>query len=219
MVGWLGIEQEKVTVIRNGVDPCFNQLALAPAHVRERYGLPPHFLLFVGTIEPRENLERLIAAFNLVAPKIKHTLVIVGARGWKTSPIYGAASASPFRDRILFTGLVDDGDLPAVYNLADAFVYPSVYEGFGIPVIEAMACGTPVVTSNVSALPEVAGDAALLIDPFDVRGLAGAMERIVHDEPLRATLRAKGLERAKRFSWDTSARKSCSAFAISVSEP
>ena len=204
LVDWLGVSQEKVVVVGNGVDARFRPVEITSTAVQDQYRLSLPFMLSVGTIEPRKNLERLIRAFDLVAPKIKHSLVIVGARGWKTSPIYGAYKASPFRDRIVFTGFVNDAELPAVYNLADAVVYPSLYEGFGIPVIEAMACGTPVITSNLSALPEVAGDAALLVDPFDVRALADAMERIVQDEPLRATLRAKGLERAKQFSWDAS---------------
>jgi glycosyltransferase involved in cell wall biosynthesis len=199
------VDSRKVRVIYNGVSERFRPLTESLDSVRLRYNLPERFVLFVGTVEPRKNLARLVEAFDRVGRKIEHSLVVVGAKGWKTSPIYREISRSPLRDRIHVAGFVADGDLPAVYNLADAFVYPSLYEGFGIPVVEAMACGIPVVTSDVSALPEVAGDAALLVDPFDSGALAEALERIVHDEPLRDSLRSKGIERARRFSWDTSA--------------
>jgi glycosyltransferase involved in cell wall biosynthesis len=206
------VDGQKVRVIYNGVSERFHPLTESLDSVRLRYNLPERFVLFVGTVEPRKNLARLVEAFNRVGRKIAHSLVVVGAKGWKTSPIYREIGRSPLRDRIHVTGFVADGDLPAVYNLADAFVYPSLYEGFGIPVVEAMACGTPVVTSDVSALPEVAGDAAVLVDPLDVAQLAEAIERVLHDETLREMLRAKGIERAKRFSWDASAAKVVQCF-------
>jgi glycosyltransferase involved in cell wall biosynthesis len=212
LVKHCSIDARKVDVVYNGVSGRFSRLTGSLEDVRVRYGLPDRFVLFVGTVEPRKNLARLVEAFDHAARKITQSLVVVGAKGWKTSGIYQAIQASPFRDRIHLAGFVADDDLPAVYNLADAFVYPSLYEGFGIPVVEAMACGTPVVTSKVPALSEVAGDAALLVDPLDPRGLAEAMERIVQDEALRATLRAKGLERAKRFSWDASAAQVVQCF-------
>lgn len=199
------VDANKVRVIYNGVSQRFRPVSELLDVVRGRYHLPKKFMLFVGTVEPRKNLTRLVEAFNRAGSKVEQSLVVVGAKGWKTSPLCEEINRSPVRDRIHLAGFVADDDLPAVYNLADALIYPSLYEGFGIPVIEAMACGTPVVTSDVSALPEVAGDAALLIDPLNTSQLADAMERIVHDQPLRASLRAKGIERAKKFSWDESA--------------
>lgn len=206
------IDPQKVKVIYNGVSERFRRLDTSPDEVRDRYDLPKRFFLFVGTVEPRKNLARLVEAFDSVGRHVDHSLVVVGAKGWKASPIYRAIQASPVRDRIRLLGFVADADLPAIYNLADAVVYPSLYEGFGIPIVEAMACGTPVVTSNVSAMPEVAGDAALFIDPLDPRGIAAAMERILQDGALRERLRAKGLERAKRFSWDISAAQVMQCF-------
>lgn len=212
LVRRLEIDPRKITVIYNGVSDRFRSLDTPLDNVQERYRLPKRFFLFVGTVEPRKNLARLIEAFERAGRHLEHSLVVVGAKGWKTSPIYRAIETSRVRDRIQLLGFVADADLPAIYNLADAFVYPSLYEGFGIPIVEAMACGTPVVTSNVSAMPEVAGDAALLIEPLDPHGLAEAMERIVQDGALRNSLRAKGLERAKRFSWDTSAAQVVQSF-------
>ncbi len=212
LIRYCRVDSQKVRVIYNGVSERFHPLSGSLEAVRERYGLPKRFVLFVGTVEPRKNLARLVEAFNHAAGRIEQSLVVVGAKGWKTSPIYQEISRSPVRDRIHVAGFVPDEDLPAVYNLADAFMYPSLYEGFGIPVVEAMACGIPVVTSDVSSLPEVAGDAALLVDPLDTARLAEAMERIVHDHAMRAALRAKGLERAKRFSWDASAAQVVQCF-------
>ncbi len=206
VVKHFGTDAKKIRVIYNGVSDRFRRLDGSLEVARNRYRLPKRFFLFVGTVEPRKNLVRLIQAFNRVGKELDQDLVIVGAKGWMASPLFDEINRSPFRDRIHLTGFVEEVDLPAVYNLADALIYPSLYEGFGIPVVEAMACGTPVVTSNVSALPETANDAAVLVDPLDTDRLAHAMERIVHDEELRASLRAKGLVRARRFSWDASAR-------------
>ena len=219
LVKLLNVAPEKVEVVYNGVSERFRRLDRVPESVRLRYRLPERFLLFVGTVEPRKNLTRLIKAFDAAARTIPHALVIVGAKGWKTAPMYRAITESPFRDRILFTGYVDDDDLPALYNLADALVYPSLYEGFGIPVVEAMACGTPVMTSNGSALAEIADGAAVLVDPLDVGRMGEAIERVVGDEGLRADLRAKGFERARRFSWDVAASQVVACFQALCGRP
>ncbi len=219
LVKFLNVAPGKIEVVYNGVSERFRRLDGVPERVKLQYRLPERFLLFVGTVEPRKNLPRLIKAFDAAARKIPHALVIVGAKGWKAAPMYRAITESPFRDRILFTGYVDDDDLPALYNLADVLVYPSLYEGFGIPVVEAMACGTPVMTSNGSALAEIADGAAVLVDPLDVGRIGEAIERVVGDEPLRADLRAKGFERAKHFSWDVAASQVVACFQALCGRP
>ena len=177
--------------------------------VISRHGLANReYLLFAGNIEPRKNLLTLIDAYNRLrkATRVAPRLAIAGGEGWHNQAIHRAAAASPFAGDIRFLGYVPDAELPALMSGALAFVYPSLYEGFGLPPLEAMACGTPVITSNRSSLPEVVGDAALLVDPEDRAGLADAMAKIVDDEPLRQDLRERGLKQAQRFSWDETAR-------------
>jgi glycosyltransferase involved in cell wall biosynthesis len=178
-------------------------------HVRDRYRLPDGpFILSVGTVQPRKNYGRLIE--SLARLRETHPdlgLVIVGGRGWLEDPIYAALDAHGLRKAVVFTGFADDADLPALYSLARAVALPSLYEGFGLPVLEAMACGTPVVTSNVSSLPEVAGDAALLINPLDVDALTSALDRLLTDESLRGTLRERGFARAAAFTWERAAKQ------------
>lgn len=219
LVTLLNVAPEKIEVVYNGVSEHFRRLNGVPERVKRQYRLPDRFLLFVGTVEPRKNLTGLVKAFDLAARQIPHALVIVGATGWKTAPLSQVVNESPFRDRIVFTGYVDDGDLPAFYNLADALVYPSLYEGFGIPVIEAMACGTPVVTSNGSALAEISGHAALLVDPHEIAQIANAIEQVVSDSTLRDNLRSKGFERAKHFSWDAAASQIVTCFHALCGDP
>jgi alpha-1,3-rhamnosyl/mannosyltransferase len=163
------------------------------------------YVLAVGTLEPRKNLERLIAAWGRLPPALQdsHTLALVGPRGWDDAPILSAARAAGAQ---LLGGVTDD-ELRALYAGAAAFVYPSLYEGFGLPVLEAMAAGAPVITSNVSSLPEVAGDAALLVDPRDEAAIAEAIERVVTDPTLADDLRARGRPRAAAFSWARTARE------------
>jgi glycosyltransferase involved in cell wall biosynthesis len=134
-------------------------------------------------------------------------LVIAGGKGWLYEPILAAADASPLRERVHFAGFVADADLPGLYSLAELFVFPSHYEGFGIPVLEAMACGTPVVCADNSSLPEVAGDAALLVNATDIDGLAGAMNQVLNEPALRARLVERGFRQAARFSWEDAARR------------
>ncbi|MGQ9804369.1 MAG: glycosyltransferase family 4 protein [Anaerolineae bacterium] len=209
-VRYYGIPEEKITVIYEGVNPRFRPAnPETVAAVRRKYGLPEHFILYVGTIEPRKNLTTLLEAFHHLAALRSGDLrlVIVGKRGWLYEGFFRRLRELGLEERVHFTGYVPDEDLPALYSAADLFVFPSLYEGFGLPVLEAMACGTPAVCSNTSSLPEVAGNAALLVSPTDVRGLAEAMARALTDDALRATLRAKGLERAGEFSWARAARE------------
>src|SRR5262249_23352798 len=177
--------------------------------VTRRYGLSyGDYLLFVGNVEPRKNLRALLEAYTRMrtVTGCSPQIVIAGGSGWKNGPIHRAATRSTFASDIRFLGHVPETDLAALMNGALAFVYPSLYEGFGLPPLEAMACGAPVITSKRSSLPEVVGDAALLVDPGDRRQLADAMAQIATDAALREDLRERGLKRAERYSWDETAR-------------
>jgi glycosyltransferase involved in cell wall biosynthesis len=212
------IPEEKITVIYEGVNPRFRPASPeAIAAVRARYGLPERFILYVGTIEPRKNLTTLLEAFHHLLATYDLRLVIVGKKGWLYERFFRRLRELGLENRVLFTGYVPDEDLPAIYSAADLFVFPSLYEGFGLPVLEAMACGTPVICSNTSSLPEVAGDAALLVDPTDARALTGAMEQVLTNERLWATLRAKGMERARGFTWEKAAYRTWEVYQQVIS--
>jgi glycosyltransferase involved in cell wall biosynthesis len=196
----VGIEPERLRLVPWGVD-------VRPVdgsrvdQVRARYGLGRPYVLFCGTLEPRKNLSRVLESFRRIArPDLD--LVLAGPRGWKEDPTDGVAS---LHDRIRPLGFVPRDELGALYAGAAAFVYPSLAEGFGLPVLEAMAYGTPVVTSAGTATEEVAGEAALLVDPLDVDAIAGALERVLDDDGLANSLRAAARERVARFTWRRSA--------------
>jgi len=176
--------------------------------VRAHHKLPRRYVLFVGTLEPRKNVPLLVRAFSSVAQEIPDvSLVIAGRKGWKWEDIFAAAKSSPVTERIMFRDYVRPEDLPALYQSAELFVYPSLYEGFGIPPLEAMACGAPVITSNVSSLPEVTGDAALLVDPRNEHALRDKMLQVLNDVNLQKTLKEKGKVQAGKFSWRSFARR------------
>jgi glycosyltransferase involved in cell wall biosynthesis len=204
------VPPDKIAVVYPGRDeslaPVTDPAALAA--VRARYSLGDRYLLYVGTLQPRKNLVRLVQAFAMLQiPDLK--LVITGKKGWLADEILAEVERLGLaaQGRAVLTGYVADVELPALLSGALAFVLPSLYEGFGFPVVEAMACGTPVVCSNVSSLPEVAGDAALLVDPLDTAALAAALGRVVADEGLRRELAERGLRQARRFSWRQCARE------------
>jgi glycosyltransferase involved in cell wall biosynthesis len=182
----------------------------ARARVRELTRGKP-YILSVSTIQPRKNYARLIEAFARIANSqflIRDLqLVIAGGRGWMYEEIFQTVERLNLRERVIFPEFFADDDLPALYAGATLFVYPSLYEGFGLPVAEAMACGVPVVCSNASSLPEVAGDAALYFDPRDVDAMADALHRALTDDALRADLRACGFVQIKQFSWEKAARE------------
>lgn len=208
----LGADPERVEVVPGGVEPSFKPVNNAPkiAALRKRLGIgAAPFILSVGVIEPRKNLGLLIEAYRILRDrqKLPHRLVIVGKRGWLWEDIERQAQRSPYHDDVQFVGHLPEEDLPAMYSAATAFAFPSLYEGFGLPPLEAMACGTPVVVSKTSSLPEVVGDAGLQVDPQDAEALAAALELLLLDEPLRADIRARGLERAASFTWKASAEK------------
>ncbi|MFQ6058834.1 MAG: glycosyltransferase family 4 protein [Anaerolineae bacterium] len=198
---------ERVTVVYPGCDEIFRPVTDANrlARVKKRYGFRGDYVLHVGTLQPRKNLERLLEAFAHLDGELQ--LVLAGKRGWLYDRIFRRVEELGLGDRVLFAGHVPQEDLPALMSGARLLAMPSLYEGFGLPVVEAMACGTPVVCSNASSLPEVAGDAALLVDPLDVEGMAAAMERVLGDDELRAELIERGFERAKKFSWERCARQ------------
>jgi glycosyltransferase involved in cell wall biosynthesis len=206
-----GTEPDKITVVYPGYDeatfqPVRDEEVIEA--VKARYGIAGDYILFVGTLQPRKNLIRLVKAFaDCRSPIADCRLVIAGKKGWLYQEIFRRVEELGLEKKVVFTGYVPEGDLPALLSGAHLFVFPSLYEGFGLPVLEAMACGTPVVCSNASSLPEVAGDAALMVDPLDVEGLATAMERVLSDEELRAELTERGFKQARKFSWERCARE------------
>ncbi len=200
MIKRLGLPEEKVLVIPGAANleqfqPC------DPTAVRAKYELTGRYLLYVGTIDPRKNLERLLQAWFRLMEFKDLTLVIVGAESHRFRPVALGAS----RRRTRFLGYVPDEDLPGLYSGASLFIMPSLFESLGLSVLEAMACGTPVVTSYAGALPEVAGEAAIQVDPTSVEGMAEAMRTLLLDEHLRRELKRKGSERVRQFSWERSA--------------
>lgn len=206
LVDVLGLDANKITVVYQGIDharykPQLEQSRLRD--VRNRYGLPGEFILYVGTLEPRKNVDGLLKAWDAMETKVP--IVIAGKPGWKYGNIFKMAQKSSRRRLIQFLGFVPEADKPYVIKLARALAFPSIYEGFGLPVLEAMAVGTPVVTSSVTSLPEVAGDAALLVNPYNTDELTFALEQLVTDEHLREQLITKGLQRAQDFTWDKTA--------------
>jgi len=214
LISLLGVSPGKVRVLYSGVDARFRPQREPEEgeRLRTRYGLDERpYVLSVGTLQPRKNYIRLIHAFAILREAMPETqLAIAGGRGWLCQDIFAAAEAHGESVRLL--GFVDEAHLPALYRGAALLAFPSLYEGFGLPVLEAMACGVPVVCSNVSSLPEVAGDAAVLVDPFDVGGLAEAMERVLQDADRRRDMVARGIAQAARFTWDEAARQLLAAF-------
>ena len=209
----LEVDSSKIDVAPLGVDARFRPASEADiTRAQEIYDLPEAFFLYVGTLEPRKNLPRLIEAYDRIAATCDHDLVIAGREGWKFAGIYEAATNARHSTRIHFIGFVDDSLLPALLSAASVFVWPSLWEGFGLPPLEAMACGTPVVTSNTSSLPEVVGDAALRVQPEDVEAISEAMRSLAGDAELRASFERLGLERASKFTWERTAELTCAAY-------
>jgi glycosyltransferase involved in cell wall biosynthesis len=185
----------------------------ARVQVGKRYGLRERYVLAVGLLQPRKNLARLLEAFELIVPGHPDLqLVVVGARGWGNEPLHERLQTPQLCERVALCGSVPPEDLRALYSAAEMLVYPSLYEGFGLPPLEAMSCGTPVVASKATAVPEVVGDAGLLVDPLDPQDIAAAMGRILEDTPLAADLAQRGLARAGLFSWRATARRYLEVF-------
>jgi glycosyltransferase involved in cell wall biosynthesis len=196
-----GVPAGKIDVVKPGVDRRFRPLGAVEIDAfRQRTGVPHRFLLHVGTLQPRKNLPLLLEAYEQLAlADVK--LVLVGGMGWMYDEIFALVEARGLEDRVLFTGYVPDADLPLWYNAAELMVLPSLHEGFGMPAVEAMACGTPVVAADSSSIPEVTGTAAILFDPASPSQLADRMATVLFDGELSARMRQRGIEQASRFSW------------------
>jgi glycosyltransferase involved in cell wall biosynthesis len=206
MIKYTGCSAEKISIIPLGVDASHFSEKETSAPVREKYQLPANYFLFVSTLAPHKNVERLIAAWNILLEKFPSwKLVLVGKPG-KESP-QTLQDRPALQKSVLFLGQVDDQDLPAIYRHAYATVHPSLYEGFGLSPLEAMSSGCPVIVSKAASLPEVCGDSALYVDPYDVHDIASTMEKIIQDPLLHAELRAKGLSRCRSFVWSNAVEK------------
>lgn len=203
IVKLLKISERKITVIPLAVDTCFKPIHNKNiiASVKQKYHITGKYLLHLGTINPRKNLEFLIEVFaDLKQSDLQ--LVITGKKGWYYEGLFDLVKKLNLEDKVIFTGYIDDVDKPALYNGASMFLFPSIYEGFGLPPLEAMACGTPVIASNTSSIPEVVGDAGVLISPTDKAGWVRETKKLLSDDEKLRTLSAMSLERANKFSWD-----------------
>jgi len=213
LVKFWKLDPDTIDVIHNGVRAAFRPADRdAIAALKKELGLPERFVLFVGTLEPRKNIERIIGAWERAHADADVELVLVGRDGWKTESIHRAIETSPLRRHLHRRDHLPDTALPTLYSAARALVWPSHFEGFGLPPLEAMACGTPVITSRVSSLPEVCGDAALLVDPINTGEIAQAITRLADDETLHADLRQRGLERAAQFTWQRAAEETIATY-------
>ncbi len=217
----LEVAPEKVTVVHSAAAP--ECRPLSPEEQRERravLGLPERFILFVGTLEPRKNLPTLLEAIPTLWREHHVPLVVVGGKGWLYERVYMTLDRLRLtEEQVQMVGAVPSHELADYYGCATCLVMPSLYEGFGLPALEAMACGTPVVVSNVSSLPEIVSDAGLLVDPEDVDGLADALGKLLSDEEMRGKLGRLGLQRASTFSWDRTARETMQVYRQAVEGP
>jgi glycosyltransferase involved in cell wall biosynthesis len=214
---------DKITVLLSGVDERF-QPQRDPARqiaLRAKYGLGEEAYIFaIGTIQPRKNYARLIEALHALGPSFAHIkLVIAGGKGWLESPIYQTVQALDMTERVHFIGFAEDNDLPALYSGALLTAYPSLYEGFGLPILESMACETPVLTSCVSSMPEVAGAAALQVNPYDVQAIAQGLHQLLTDAGLRAKLVAEGKVRVRTFTWHRAAQQLYALYRQMLGQP
>jgi len=204
VIEYFPFTKEKISEIIPGKDPFFKKRI--KKEVLEKYKISSPYLLFIGTIEPRKNLPVLISAFNLFKKEgFNHQLVIVGKKGWHFQESMLAIKNSPFKNDIHLPGYVERADMPVLYSMAEQFIYPSRYEGFGLPVLEAMCCETPVITTNISSLPEVGGDAALYFEDNNAEQLCNQMQSLATSSELRNQKIEKGIEQIKKFDWEKSA--------------
>jgi len=217
-VDHLGVPEDKITVVHEAANPIFQPVSQVEAReqVRNRHGIDGRFILFVSTIEPRKNVPTLMRALWQLVECYKEDvhLVLAGGKGWLYEDAFAAVDELNLDSRVHFVGRVSSEDLLYLYNSAELLAHPAFYEGFGLPPLEAMACGLPVIVSNVSSLPEVVGDAGLLIDPHDVDELTVGMWRVLTDEELRQEMIEKGLRQAARFSWDRAASETLGIYRL-----
>jgi len=212
----LGVSGEKIRVVYEAAETRFMPIGEAAvlSIVRQRYHLPERFILFVGTMEPRKNIPLLLNSYQSLKEtrKIKHKLVLAGRLGWSYENIFLLLNELGLKEDVILPGHIAREDLPALYNLADLFVYPSFYEGFGLPPLEAMACGTPVIASRSSCFPEILGEAAILIDPKDANELSEKMYLMINDHALSSRYAEQGIKRAAQFSWEQVARETIQVY-------
>lgn len=206
---FLDIDSEKIAVVHPGVDKYFKKIEKEKAkrYLYKKFRIKKPFLLFVGTIEPRKNILRLLKAFDKIRNQVDLKLVIVGKIGWKYKEVLSLLNKSSLKKNVIYLGLVTKQDLLMLYNAAEVFVYPSLYEGFGLPIVEAMGCKTPVITSDTSSLIEIAKDCALCVNPTNEEEIEKAILSIIDNPQLKADLISKGLVRAQNFSWDSTSQK------------
>ena len=209
LVHHLGVHDKQISVTPLGKDDRFMKMddISKNQRVREKYGLPESYLLFTGTLEPRKNITGLLEAYGNARAREGLKLVITGKKGWLYEEIFATVERLDLKERVVFTGFVDDDDLPSIYSMAKVFVYPSHYEGFGLPVLEAMACGVPVITSNMSSLVEVTGEAAILVDPFDEAALTRSIDEVVFNHATHDRLCKASMKRAQNFTWEKTAQE------------
>jgi glycosyltransferase involved in cell wall biosynthesis len=211
------IDERKVVVVPNAASPVFRPVErqVAAATIERRFGIRDPIVLMVGDLQPRKNHLGLLQAFESVIaahPQLRHRLVFVGKETWSSKELHRAVAKSAVADRVHFTGFVDDQDLVYFYGACDLFVFPSFYEGFGLPILEAMACGRAVTCSNITAMPEVADGAAILFDPHSTHEMARAMSDVLLDHELQARLERLGIQRAAQFSWEQAARRTLQVY-------
>jgi alpha-1,3-rhamnosyl/mannosyltransferase len=220
MVDHLSLQQDKITVIPLGVEDCFTPISVDQLYpVMRKYGLKPKsYILYVGTLEPRKNILNLLRAYSLLPLSLRVTcpLVLAGEKGWLMEKLDKEIERLNIQRTVIKTGYVSREDLPFLYSGSTIFVYPSLYEGFGLPLLEAMACGVPVVTSSVSSLPEVVGDAGVLVHPEDIEKMAKEIQDLLNNSIRRQILGAMGLKRSKCFTWEKCAAKTLEVYDLAA---
>lgn len=216
LIDYFNAPPELITVTHLAASSAYREIK-DPAALQaaaKKYALPENYILFVGSLEPRKNVRTLLKAYSLLPERLKKefSLVVAGGKGWLNSDIPASAKELKISERVKFAGYIEDPDIAAVYSGAAVFAYPSLYEGFGLPILEAMSCGTPVVTSDTSSMPEVAGGAAALVSPHSAEGIAAALSRVLERAEVRREMKEKGLKRAALFSWDKCARETLAVY-------
>lgn len=217
IINVININANKIKTIYLGVDARFYPQEKETVNaILEKYKIASPYILFVGMLEPRKNVEGLLQAFAMLKDKRKHNLIIVGKKGWRYEELFKLAQEEGIRNDVVFAGYVPDEDLPGLYAGATCFVYPSFYEGFGIPIVEAMACGCPVITSNNSSMQEIAGDAAVLVDPYNKEEIKDAIGSIINNKGLRGEKQRKGLINATKFQWNFMAEETIKVYKNTI---
>jgi glycosyltransferase involved in cell wall biosynthesis len=203
----LNVKTDRISIIYEAMDENYKQIndEIKLAEIEKKYDLNNRFIFYCGSLSPRKNIIRLLVAFDTIKDKIPHKLVLTGGKSWKDKKVHNLIEK--MGDDVIKLGHVPDEDMPMLYNLADLFVYPSLYEGFGLPTLEAMACGCPVIASNTSSIPEVVGDAGIMVDPYNVDEMAKAMYDILTDDELKDDMVKRGQKRIKKFSWEKCAKE------------